>query len=191
MVKQTKIKNPPKYKPPIGGLKLKPLGGVLMRILPSLWFLSPKQVEERIKKIDSAEKFEKFLNDLEEIVEELKRRLLSVNPKDLALGELKAGVFSALMGNFALLDSPQEFEPELCINFPSLNWKEISPNLIEKAIALAKQLEELEEAFSKKLEKIGLSHHLEQLSRDYLKARKALEEIGINPNSNKDEPLLN
>ncbi len=163
-----------------------------MKILPSLWFLTPEQVEERVKKIDSAEKFEKFLNDLEEIVEELKRRLLSVNPKDLALGELKAGVFSTLMGNFALLDSPQEFEPELCINFPSLNWKEISPNLMEKAIALAKQLEELEEAFSKKLEKIGLSHHLEQLPRDYLKARKALEEIGIEPDTiTNGEPLLN
>jgi len=163
-----------------------------MKILPSLWFLNPKQVEERIKKIDSPERFEKFLNDLEEIIEELKRRLLSVNPKDLALGELKAGVFSALMGNFALLDSPQEFEPELCVNFPSLNWKEVSPNLIEKAIVLAKQLEELEEAFTKKLEKIGLSSHLEQLSKDYLKACKALEEIGINQNGiiNR-EPLLN
>ena len=162
-----------------------------MKILPSLWFLSPTQVEERVKKINNPEKFEEFLRDLEEIVEELKRRLSSVNPKDLALGELKAGVFSALMGNFALLDSPQEFEPELCVNFPSLNWKEVSPNLIEKAIVLAKQLEELEEAFTKKLEKIGLSGHLEQLSRDYLKAHEALEEIGINPNSNGYEPLLN
>jgi len=163
-----------------------------MKILPSLWFLSPKQVEERVKKINTPEKFEQFLNDLEEIVEELKRLLSSVNPKDLALGELKAGTFSTLMVNFALLNSPQEFEPELCINFPSINWKKVSPNLIEKAIALAKQLEELEEAFTKKLDAIGLSSHLEQLSKDYLKAREALEEIGIDPETIPNrENLLN
>ena len=165
---------------------------MVMGILPSLWFLSPKQVEERVKKINNPEKFEEFLRDLEEIVEELKRRLSSVNPKDLALGELKASIFSALMGNFALLDNPQEFAPEICINFPALNWEEIPLELIEKAIALAKQLEELETAYSRKLEMIGISGHLERLSKDYLQARRDLEDLGFDIDSiDNDKPLLN
>jgi len=163
-----------------------------MKILPSLWFLSPTQVEKRVKKINNSEKFEEFLRDLEEIVEELKRRLLSINPKDLALGELKASIFSALMGNFALLDNPQEFDPELCINFPALNWEEIPSELIEKAIHLAKQLEELETIFTRKLEMVGISGHLERLSRDYLQARRDLEELGFDPDSiDNNKPLLN